>query len=55
MEYGRKTLGFKEILAITTLDNDRSVRLLDKLGFRYREVIALPDDGGTVKLFTNLK
>ncbi len=55
MEYGRKTLGFKEILAITTLDNDRSVRLLEKLGFRYREVIALPDDGGTVKLFTNLK
>ncbi|MFL6373750.1 MAG: GNAT family N-acetyltransferase [Pyrinomonadaceae bacterium] len=33
MKYGRETLGFTKLLAITSLDNDASVGLLRKLGF----------------------
>ena len=33
LAYGRETLGFTTILAITSLENDASGRLLEKLGF----------------------
>ncbi len=35
MTYGREALGFTRVLAITTLDNHSSGRLLGRLGFRY--------------------
>ena len=41
MRHVRKTLGIGRILAITTLDNASSMRLLDKLGFRFERMIAL--------------
>ncbi len=34
MEYGRDTLGFDRVLAITTTDNESSGKLLTKLGFK---------------------
>src|SRR5207237_7941329 len=33
--YGRDVLGFLRVLAITTPDNDRSGKLLEKLGFKF--------------------
>lgn len=51
MEYGEKTLGFKEVLAITTQDNESSGRLLEKLGFTFDELIEMPN-GETLKLFS---
>ncbi len=49
MRYGRETLGFTEVFAITSLDNDASVRLLEKLGLRFREII--DSDGEQLNLF----
>lgn len=34
LEYGRTTLGLKRIVAITTKDNERSGRLLEKIGMK---------------------
>lgn len=39
MKYGRETLGFDRVLAITTLDNDASIRLLERLGFVFEKII----------------
>ena len=39
MKYGRETLGFTQILAITSQDNDVSGRLLEKLGFTFERLI----------------
>jgi len=51
MQYGRETLGFTTVLAITSLDNDASARLLKKLEFTFDEII---DSGGEkLKLFSN--
>ena len=50
LDYGRKGLNFQEILAITALDNEGSIKLLKKIGFEYRETIRMPD-GDEVKLF----
>ena len=50
LEHGRNTLGFNRVLAITSPDNDVSVRLLTKLGFEYQQLFEQPG-GDTVKLF----
>ena len=39
MRYGRETLGFTSVWAITSLDNDASGRLLEKLGFTFERQI----------------
>ena len=39
LSYGREKLGFDRILAITTLDNRPSIRLLEKLGFEFAKEI----------------
>lgn len=51
MEYGGKVHGLKRIVAITSVDNDSSVKLLEKLGFRFEALIKLGDDSEDVKLF----
>ena len=49
MRYGREKLGFTDVYAITTLDNDASGRLLEKLGFTLQETIDRDDE--KLKLF----
>ena len=44
MMYGRSTLGLKTVLAITSLDNDASGRLLEKLGFEFDKIIDSGDE-----------
>ena len=51
MAYATETLGLKRVLAITSLDNDRSGRLLEKLGFEYEKNINYPGEEKDVKLF----
>ena len=40
------------VLAITSLDNDASINLLQRLGFRFEKVTRLSADGEQVRLFT---
>jgi [ribosomal protein S5]-alanine N-acetyltransferase len=53
LAYGRSMLGLKRIVAITSPDNDRSARLLEKLGFTFEKMIHLPNDSEAVKLFAS--
>jgi RimJ/RimL family protein N-acetyltransferase len=49
--YGREQLAFGRVLAITSLDNAASIRLLERSGFRFdREIV---NDGETLKLFVS--
>ena len=50
MTYGRDQLGFSEVLAITTIDNEASGKLLEKIGFEFDKNIDTPE-GETLKLF----
>ena len=50
LEYGRYELNFDRVFAITSLDNDASIRLLEKLGFGLEGVID-PPDGEPLNLF----
>ncbi|HKP47120.1 MAG TPA: GNAT family N-acetyltransferase [Pyrinomonadaceae bacterium] len=51
MEYAAHTLGLNRILAITSLDNERSIKLLEKLGLSFKEVLKLSEDAPRVRLF----
>lgn len=42
MKYGKETLGFSRVVAITSPDNVRSIRLLEKIGLRFDKMIDLP-------------
>lgn len=51
MNYGREVLNLQRVLAITSQDNESSVRLLEKLGFRSDGLIKLPHDKEELNLF----
>jgi RimJ/RimL family protein N-acetyltransferase len=51
MEYATQVLGLKRIVAITSTDNHRSARLLEKLGLRYEQMVKYPDTNQEVRLF----
>ncbi len=47
----RERLRLRRILAITSLDNQASIKLLQRLGFTFQKVIKLCSSGEQVKLF----
>lgn len=49
--YGRQVLGLQRIVAITSLDNQRSARLLEKLGLRFERLITLTNETQEVRFF----
>jgi RimJ/RimL family protein N-acetyltransferase len=51
MQYGGKVLNFERVAAITTQDNVRSGKLLEKLGFKFEKLVDMPT-GETLKLFS---
>jgi RimJ/RimL family protein N-acetyltransferase len=52
LQDGGERLRLQRILAITSPDNDSSIKLLERLGFRFEEVIKLSPQREQVKLFT---
>lgn len=50
MRYGKEELQLARVLAITTLDNDSSGRLLEKIGLKFERIIISGDE--SLKLFS---
>ncbi len=53
MRQARGALGVGRILAITSVDNELSIRLLGKLGFRFERMLLLGDDPTELRLFAS--
>lgn len=51
LAYGEKVLGLNRIVAITSRDNDRSAKLLEKLGLQFEKMLQLAPGSAEVKLF----
>lgn len=45
--------GLRRVVAITSADNQNSIRLLERLGFRYVKMVRLSDGGPELKLFAS--
>lgn len=52
IDYARNGLGLKRVVAITSPENEASVRVLEKIGFQFEKMIDLPDFESKIKLFT---
>ncbi|HET6896751.1 MAG TPA: GNAT family N-acetyltransferase, partial [Vicinamibacteria bacterium] len=50
---GRGLLGLRRIVAITSLENEPSIRLLDRLGFRFERVGRFTEGGEELRLFSS--
>ena len=54
LDYGKTILGLKRIVAVTSPDNHRSIKILEKMGLAYRGMVNLsPEEepGDECKLF----
>lgn len=51
LRYAAAELGLGRVAAIATQDNERSARLLEKLGLRYEGLVAYPDEAVELRLF----
>ncbi|MGF1730221.1 GNAT family N-acetyltransferase [Photobacterium kasasachensis] len=51
MEYGRRELKMKKLVAITTADNQRCIKLLNKLGLHFVENIEEPEAAPALGLY----
>jgi RimJ/RimL family protein N-acetyltransferase len=51
MRYGKEEFGLQRIVAITSLENDASIKLLEKLGMKFQGLIKLGEDQREVRLF----
>lgn len=51
IDHGRQRLRLREVLGITTPQNTRSIRVLEKLGLQFREQRALTPDGAELRIF----
>ncbi len=51
LDYSKKAFDLSKVAAIVNSDNDSSIRLLEKLGFCYKERITPPETQKEVKLY----
>ena len=53
LDHARRDLGLDRIVAITSPDNEASIHVLEKLGFRFEQLIRLAESSPEVKLFAH--
>ena len=53
LDDARGRLGLRRIVAVTTLDNDASIQLLGKLGFRFERIARFTEGGADLRLFAS--
>lgn len=51
MDYGRRELGLTRIIGLTSLTNEKSARLLEKLGLRFERMVQVPGFSIESRLF----
>lgn len=53
MDYGRGALGLKRIAAVTAPHNQGSIRVLEKIGFRFEKMVGVPGVVEARRLFAS--
>lgn len=51
MDYAKSVVGLERVVAITSVDNESSARLLEKIGLRFERMVRLTPDGEEIRLF----
>lgn len=53
MDYAKQHLQISKMEAITIAENERSIRLLEKIGFRFSKTLCIPDSKDALLLYSN--
>jgi len=53
MDYAKDVLNIPTVLAVTVPSNERSIKLLEKIGLTYKKSMTFPDDTEELMLFSN--
>ena len=53
LAHARGVLGLPRVLAIVSPGNERSIRVLEKIGLRFERMITPPGEGRAIRLFTS--
>jgi RimJ/RimL family protein N-acetyltransferase len=51
MSYASERFGLKRVVAVVNSDNQSSIRLLEKMGFKYERMVRLSEGAAEIKLF----
>lgn len=51
MAFGKSAFGLSRIVAVTTPDNHSSIKIIEKLGLRFEQMVRLSEDEPEIKLF----
>lgn len=51
LDFGTTVLGLKRIVAVVSRANHRSIRILEKIGFRFERMVRLPGDEEEIELY----
>ena len=51
--YARDVLGLRRLVGVTIPDNESSIKLLERLGFRFERMIRLSEDASELRLFVS--
>ncbi len=51
ISYASEKLGLKRVVAVTNSDNNNSIRLLEKMGFKYEQMVRLSERDQEIMLF----
>ncbi len=51
LRHAHETLGLRRIVAITSIDNEASIGLLEKIGLRFERLIVLGDAQEEIRLY----
>jgi RimJ/RimL family protein N-acetyltransferase len=54
LDYARRELQMRRIVAITNPDNSGSIAVLEKIGLRFERMVKLEDPGSELKLFATV-
>jgi ribosomal-protein-alanine N-acetyltransferase len=51
--YARDVIGLRRLVALTSTDNQNSIRVLERIGLSYESMVRLAEDGPELKLFAS--
>lgn len=51
LDYGQRVFGLQRVIAVTSPDNERSIKLIESLGFRFERMVQMAPGEPEIKLF----
>jgi len=51
LDYGQRVFGLRRVIAVTSPGNERSIKLLEGIGFRFEGLVQMTPGEAEIKMF----